>query len=248
MLSILRPSLVYTVNIDVADHDDDVDAEEWSYNGLNMYRGTLDVSFRDYELDVFWLYSDVSECIGLAEHDSSDHSIFSVLLYKDSSFGTLFQEDWTNQGAIWSRLSAEAYQDFLDCSIEELVLASNGRLISLNMMLNKNCVYECLKCNKKSFNEFTCKEVKKKPFGPFLDPLFIDDSYVIHKPPPNSKVWSFIQLADASLNSEELMQKSLRLSEHPENCAELPQEAQHQLQTVHSLQSDEQQPPLPLQI
>ena len=248
MLSVLRPSLVYTVNKDVADHDDDVDAEEWSYNGLNMYRGTIDVSFRDYELDVFWLYSDVSECIGLAEHDTSDHSIFSVLLYKESSFGTLFQEDWINEGALWSRLSAEAYQDFLNSSLEEIVLASNGRLITLDMILNKKSIYECLKCNKKSFSEFRCKEVKKKPFGPFVNPLFIDESYVIYKPPSNSKVWSFIQLDGASLNSEASLEQNLQSAEYLENSAGVTLEAQHQLQNVHVLQSDEQQPPLPLQI
>jgi hypothetical protein len=243
MFSILRPSLVYTVNRYIADHDDNTDAEEWSYNGLTLWRGSLDVSFREFELDVFWLYNDVNECIGLAEHDSSDHSIVAVLFYKESPFGTLFQEDWVKHETIWSKMNAYAYQDFLNSSVEDLILAGNGKIITPEILLNKPDIYECSLCNKKSMTPFKCSDIKKKPFGPILNPYFIDESYIIYTPPANSAVWSIVQLDDASLK-DSLSHYSIP-QEHPdESVSEIPV-VQHpqQLYPVAPL-SDEQQPHL----
>jgi hypothetical protein len=223
MFSVLRPSLVYTVNRDIADHDDNVDATPWSYNGQELWRGSLDVSFREYELDVFWLYTDTLECIGLAEHDSADHSIFKTLLYKKSEFETLFQEEWSCIGSLWSMLSSEAYQDFLQSSVDELVLASNFRLVTPKMLIKMPDYYECTKCHKRSFEAFKCTEIKKKPFGPILNPIFIDESYIIHSPPKDSAVWLILQDA-ASLKKQEQMIPS---QEYPEQSDELlPQEPQ----------------------
>jgi hypothetical protein len=216
MFSVLRPSLVYNVNRDIADHDDDTDAQQWSYNGQELWRGSLDVSFREYEVDVFWLYNDTSECIGLAEHDSNDHSIFKTLFYKDSSFETLFQEEWTKVGTLWSMLSPEAYQDFLNSSIEDIVLASNTRLITPTMLIALPDNYECTKCQKKSFNPFVCTDIKKKPFGPVLNPIFIDESYIVYKPSTNSTVWSILQ-ADASPSQG--LHQYVGSQEHPEQSA-----------------------------
>ena len=238
MFSILRTSLVYKVNTDVADHDDDVDAEEWSYNGLPVWRGTLDVSFREHDIDVYWLYSDTSECIGLAEHDSNDQTIFKVLLYKDSPFGTLFQEDWTKKQTLWSMLTSEAYQDYLDLSVKDVVLASNGRIITPDMLLAMPEVFYCTTCDKKSFEHFECTNVKKKPFGPILNPLFMDDSYVIYEPPPDSSVWSILQL-DAS----PLLEQCVPAVGYPEESAYEAPVTQRQPQTPQSQVPDEQQPP-----
>ena len=243
MFSILRPSLVYTVNRDIADHDDNIDAEEWSYGGLTLWRGSLDVSFREYELDVFWLYNDTSECIGLAEHDSSDHSILSTLFYKESPFGTLFQEDWTMNGTIWTKLNAYAYQDFLNSSIEDLVLAGNGKIVTPDILVNKPDIYECSSCNKKSFSPFECKDIKKKLFSPILNPYFIDESYIIYSPPAESAVWSIVPQDVSSL--KETQSHCSLPQESPDEIACEAQEAQHhQQQSPNSLQSDEQQPHL----
>lgn len=238
MFSILRTSLVYKVNTDVADHDDDVDAEEWSYNGLPVWRGTLDVSFREHDIDVYWLYNDTSDCIGLAEHDSNDQTIFNVLLYKDSPFGTLFQEDWTRKQTLWSMLTSEAYQDYLDSSVKDIILASNGRIITPDMLVSMPEVFYCTRCNKKSFEMFECTDVKKKPFGPILNPLFMDDSYVIYEPPPDSSVWSILQLG-ASPSLEQCVPSV----EYPEESACEAPVTQRQLQPQQSQAPDEQQPP-----
>jgi hypothetical protein len=242
MISILRPSLVYKVNREVADHDDEIDATEWSYEGINVWRGSLDVTFRDYEIDVFWLYNDSSECIGLAEHDSADHSIHKALFYKESSFGTLFQEEWKQSGTLWSMLSPQAYQDFLESSIDEIVLAGNGRIVTSSILLSNPEVYECSKCKKRSFTEFQCKDIKKKPFGPILNPIFIDDSYVVYIPPTNSSVWSMIR-ADASSQKQPLNHETSQ--EYPDGSALQSQAEPDLLQTHHLQESDGQQLPPP---
>ena len=241
MFSALRPSLIYKVNRDIADHDDDVDAVEWSYDGLNVYRGSLDVSFRQYELDVFWLYNDTSECIGLAEHDSSDHSIHKALFYKDNSFSTLFQEVWTQKGVLWSMITSQAYQDFLEKSIDDIVLDSHGRLIIPSMIPTLPSIYECSKCKKSSFSQFNCTDIKKKPYGPILNPIFMDESYIIYDPPAESAVWSILQVDASSMKKPcELVQ------EYPEQPA-LQAPVEHDLQQIpRPPLPDEQQLPPPL--
>jgi len=59
MFSLLKPSLVYKdISPDVTDQDEDYDASEWTYSGRNVYRGALDRSYSQWNLDVYWLYDD----------------------------------------------------------------------------------------------------------------------------------------------------------------------------------------------
>jgi hypothetical protein len=124
MYSILKPDYVYRdISEDIADHDDDYDAEEWNYNGRDVYRGSLDNSS---EWNVYWLYDDVKR-VGLAEHDPENPEIFHALWFRDNAFSTLFQEDWkTKNATIWSILSNEAYQDCLEDDFKTIFEASDG--------------------------------------------------------------------------------------------------------------------------
>jgi hypothetical protein len=135
-------------------------------------------------------------------------------------------------------LTSEAYQDYLDLSVKDVVLASNGRIITPDMLLAMPEVFYCTTCDKKSFEPFECTNVKKKPFGPILNPLFMDDSYVIYEPPPDSSVWSILQL-DAS----PLLEQSVPSVGYPEESACEAPVTQRQPQTQQSQAPDEQQPP-----
>ena len=80
MFSILRPSLLYTdISPDIAEHDEDHDASEWAYSERTVFRGALDGSYKNDGLDVYWLYDDDLNRVGLAEHESEDHSMIRHL-------------------------------------------------------------------------------------------------------------------------------------------------------------------------
>jgi hypothetical protein len=227
MFSSLRPSLVYTVNRDIADHDENVDATEWSYDGLTVWKGSLDVTFREHNIDVFWLYNDTSECIGLAEHESEDHSIFKTLLYRDNAFSTLFQEEWTANGTLWSKITSQAYQDLVELPIEEVALRSN--ILTPNLVISRPDVYVC-KCGKRSFKP-ECKEIKKEPFGPIVNPIFVDD-YVVYTPPANSACFKLLGVAcETQLHLQcESSQEHPEYSDSQAHHPELPQEHSREFQ------------------
>lgn len=202
MYSILKPDYVYRdISEDIADHDDDYDAEEWNYNGRDVYRGSLD---RSFEWNVYWLYDDVKR-VGLAEHDPENPEIFHALWFRDNAFSTLFQEDWTSKNStIWSVLSNEAYQDCLDDDFKTIfdkTLDTNIRLVTPDMILNMPEIHECTKCGKKSLLSLNgCSEIKR-PYIADCSVLFIDESFVMYTAPTDSRVWSKVrpqQACDAS--------------------------------------------------
>jgi hypothetical protein len=198
MFSILRPSLLYTdISPDIAEHDEDHDAAEWAYSDRTVFRGALDVSYKNERLDVYWLYDDDLNRVGLAEHESDDHSVFKTLWFRDSQFGTLLQEDWKAGESIFTLLSSEAYQDCVD---SDILLKGSHRIIIPKYITNGLPeIYECL-CGK-SFSPM-CSAVKK--VVEITDPLFIDDSFIMYQPPPDSTVWSRLGLLhDASVQEQE---------------------------------------------
>ena len=190
MFSILRPSLIYTdISPDVVEHDEDHDAEEWSYSDRTVYRGALDLTYRDHGIDVYWLYDDSLQRIGLAEHESDNHSIFRTLWFYDTPFGTLLQEpDWVKGGSLFEKLSPEAYQDLLDEDFETIVLHCNGRIVTPTYIkTGLPDIYVCETCNTRSFTPTSHCSIKKS-----IDPrslLFMDESYVLYTPPSSTTTW-----------------------------------------------------------
>ena len=116
MFSRLRKKLVYEdVSEDIVESDEDMEAEMWSYNGKEVYRGTFDPRYTINGLDVYWLYSEDLKRVGLVEHEVSNPAIFEVLWIKEDPFSTLFQEEWTTENkSVWDLLSAEAFEDCLE--------------------------------------------------------------------------------------------------------------------------------------
>ena len=194
MFSILRPSLVYKdLSPDVTEHDEDWDAGEWQYDGKIVFRGTRDPTYAEYNLDVYSLYDENSRRIGFAEHDSENHAEYRSLWFYECPYATLLQEpDWkTESKTLWSMMTSEAYQDCTELSLEQIVLKSRGRIILPSYMVTGLPeFYECSICGLQSFSPLTkCKEVKKMPIQVASLFYFMDESYILYRPPETSKCW-----------------------------------------------------------
>ena len=109
----------------------------------------------------------------------------------------MLQEDWKAGESIFTRLSAEAYQDCVD---SDILLKGSHRIITPKYIMNGLPeIYQCL-CGK-SFSPM-CSAVKK--VVEITDPFFIDDSFIMYQPPPDSTVWSRLGLLrDASVQKQE---------------------------------------------
>lgn len=227
MISILRPSLVYTdISPDICEHDEDMDAEEWSYDGRSVYRGSLDLSYKNYDIDVFWLYDDSSNRVGLAEHEPSDNTVFKTLWIQDNVYGSLLQEDWENTDkTIWSLMSEESYQDHLRLNTSQLALKSFGKIIIPEYLLKGVPeVYHCEKCNKTSLLPLTCNDAVKKRLPVTADSFFIDESFVLFKPCSDSIVFNWLcgDVHRPVIRDEQVRQQ--RESVPPLDSPELPQQ------------------------
>ena len=193
MLSRLRKDLIYTdTDPDVLEHDDDLDAEMYTYDGREVYRGRFDPRYTHLELDVHWLYDENSKRIGLVEYESGDFNTSSVLWYYENPYATLLQDPrWKSQGkTLWSMLSEEAYQDCLEDDFQNVVqrsLYSPYRLVFPSTYHKPYDVYECSKCGKRTLTlEGSCSTMKK--ITPCYSSLFLDDSFVLYDgPTPESQ-------------------------------------------------------------
>ena len=191
MYSILRPTLLYTdISTDIAENDEDHDASEWAYSDKTVYRGALDISYKNQGLDVFWLYNEELTRVGLAEHESGNHAVFETLWFRESPFGTLFQEDWKTGETVFSMMSSEAYQDCVDSDI--LLKGVNRLVLPRYLTEGFPSIYECA-CGT-SFSPM-CSAVKKTV--KITNPIFIDESFVVYYPPEDSRVFKLEQLRDA---------------------------------------------------
>jgi len=217
MYSILKPTLLYTdISTDIAENDEDHDASEWSYSDKIVFRGALDTTYKSHGLDIYWLYDDNLARIGLAEHISDNHAVFQTLWFRDTPFGTLFQEDWKKGESVFNMLSSEAYQDCIDSDI--LLKGHNRFVLPRYLTEGFPSVYEC-HCGL-SFLP-TCSAVKKTVI--ITNPLFIDESFVLYYPPEDSKVFKRVRQYDACDQEQPGSQSPLE-----------PQEGQPTLQEPHS--------------
>ena len=96
MFSELRKGLLYKdISPDIVEHDEDIDADQWVYDGRDVYRGRYDPRYTQYDLNVYWLYDDNLNRVGLAEHEADDKRIYKALWFegnpKEKHFGLCFQ-------------------------------------------------------------------------------------------------------------------------------------------------------------
>lgn len=196
MFSKLRKNIVYTdISSDIIEHDEDMDGELWNYDDIDVYRGSFDPRYTCEGLHVYWLYDDNLKRVGLAEHEIDSPEVYKVLWFRDTPFGTLFQEDgWISKNStLWSLLSNEAYQDCIEDdfkSVQDWALRSGTLLMTPKMCIQKPKVYTCTTCGKKSLSELkNCLAVETTDleFSQFSI-LFLDDSFVLYEAPKDSTV------------------------------------------------------------
>ena len=187
MLSTLRKGIVYTnISSDIVEHDLDIDADQWSYDGHDVYRGSVDPEYIAHGLSVHWLYDDNLKRVGLAEHEAKEPEVFHALWFHDNPFATFYQDSsWKSTGnTLWSKLSNEAYQDYLEgIDIREKALNSGTLLVSPDMLMKRPTLYTCESCGKKSLTEEgNCPRAlaSSLDFSTF-SLLFLDEDYVIYE-------------------------------------------------------------------
>jgi len=187
MYSTLRQGLVYTdISSDTIEHDEDIDADQWEYDGKDVYRGRPDPRYIEDDLKVYWLYDDNLNRVGLAEHELEEPQIYKALWIYDNPFATLYQDpSWKSKNStLWSLLSNEAYQDCLEDdfnTIFDRCLSSKYRLVTPEMLINPPTIYECKKCGKQSLTKFGCTNLIEKSYLDFQNFLYIDDSFVVYE-------------------------------------------------------------------
>jgi len=239
MFSKLRPTLVYTnLSPEIANHDQDIDADEWDYNGRIVYRGVVDPQYKSEGLSVYWLYDTDSRRVGLSEHETENEEKFEALWFHENEFSTLLQEDWTSlDKTIWSLLSPEAYQDCLDDDFSTVIdhtLSCSTRLVTPSIVQSMPILYECQKCNKKSISEMKNCSTVKKTYLESNSILFIDSNFVLYIPPANSSVWSRLKLQPPSYGDSSSSPVQALQTEQTQQQGQLP-EQEHPLPEHHPL-------------
>ena len=260
MQSILDPKVIYTdLSRDIVEHDVDVVSDLWNMDGRDVYRGSRD---RQYEhANVYWLYTDDLERVGLVEHSLENQADFRILWFQDNPFATLLQEEgWISEQSIWSVLSRPAVEMFLaedwtsPSSLFNACLHGPTRILTVEMVLNKPIVYRCSVCGGKSMKKTECDEFQTQMELDFPDQrkiIFIDDDLYVCEPPADSRIWELL-----GFKSQRPLHDALMPLQEPEEQPLLqsqlePMETQEQMQTPQLPPQDAQPnsilPPLPLQ-
>ena len=196
MESKLDPAIVYeNTDLGITEHDIDVVSEMWEMDGREVYRGVRDPEYT--HANVYWLYSENLERVGLVEHSKLDHAVFHVLWYHDSEFATLLQEEWTSDKDLWSVFSRTVFDRFINegwtttDAVLEQCLHGPVRIMTVDMILERPLVYTCAKCGRKSLKSDPRCDMTSAPLDlPEKEKvLFVDDDLVVHVPPPTSTIW-----------------------------------------------------------
>lgn len=215
MFSELDPTVVYEdVSSEILEHDDDVVSDLWDFNGRNVYRGSRDPHYK--HANVYWLYDENMERVGLTEHSLQDHGDFRVLWFQDTPFGTLFQEDWTVGDNVWSQLPSHVFERFLSegwttpVSFLEQFLHTDIRPVTMDMLLKKPMVYRCDTCGIQSLRKRTCGTSAPLDFPTTKNVWFVDDDLILYVPPLNSRVFTWLrphQSYDGDLPQEQVQEQ-----------------------------------------
>ena len=201
MQSILDPKVIYTdLSRDIVEHDVDVVSDLWNMDGRDVYRGSRDRQYA--HANVYWLYTEDLERVGLVEHSLTDNADFRILWFHDTPFATLLQEEgWTNDQSVWSILSRPAVEMFLaeDWTTPTLLLNAclygPTRILTVDMVLNPPVIYRCSVCGAKSTKKTECEEFQIQNELDFPDQrkiVFIDDDLYVCQPPVGSRIWELL--------------------------------------------------------
>jgi hypothetical protein len=201
MQSILDPNVIYTdLSRDIVEHDVDVVSDLWNMDGRDVYRGSRDRQYA--HANVYWLYTEDLERVGLVEHSLTDNANFRILWFYDTTFATLLQEEgWTNDQSVWSILSRSAVEMFLSEDLTtpdkllNVCLHGPTRILTVDMILHPPIVYHCSVCGSRSLKKTECEEFQIQNELDFPDQrkiVFIDDDLYVCQPPIGSRIWELL--------------------------------------------------------
>lgn len=200
MQSELVPGFVYRdVGSDITETDLDVVSDLWTIDNREVYRGSRDPRYT--HANVYWLYSDTLERVGLCEHNRTDQADFRAVWMRDTEFGTYLSEDgWVRGEDIWSSLPRHVFDRFVNegWTVPETFLEQclHGplRLFTPDMLEKLPLVYTCSKCGKKSLKPSPECTVTSAPldFPQSEKVFFVDFDMVVHRPPMASRVWELL--------------------------------------------------------
>ncbi len=200
MESKLVPGFLYTdISPDITEADIDVVSDLWTMDGREVYRGARDPRYT--HANVYWLYDEDLQRVGCSEHTLTNPGDMRLLWFHESPFGTLFQEEWTVGGELWSQLPTKPFERFINEgwtsaeSFLEQCLYGPTRLITMKMLQSWPKVYVCSHCGKRSLRRSPhCQMTERDLDVPQLEKvLFVDEDMVLHRPPPDSVVFTRLQ-------------------------------------------------------
>lgn len=259
MQSILDPKVIYTdLSRDIVEHDVDVVSDLWNMDGRDVYRGSRDRQYA--HANVYWLYTEDLERVGLVEHSLTDNADFRILWFHDTPFATLLQEEgWTNDQSVWSILSRPAVEMFLaedwttPTSLLNACLYGPTRILTVDMVLHPPVIYRCSVCGAKSTKKTECEEFQIQNELDFPDQrkiVFIDDDLYVCQPPVGSRIWELLGFKSL-LPSDDVLMALQEPEEQPLLQPQVePMEMQEQTLVPPQLppqdaQTDLVSPPLP---
>lgn len=200
MESALVPGVFYDdVSRDITEHDLDVVSDLWTIDGREVYRGSRDPRYT--HANVYWLYSEDLERVGLSEHSLSDQADFRVLWFRDTDFGTFLQEDgWEKGEDIWTLLPRHVFDRFVNegwttpLTFLEQCLSGETRIFTPEMVKACPDVWVCRSCGKRSLKPVSgCKMVTEPLDFPTTEKvLFVDVDMIVYRPPPTSRIWDLL--------------------------------------------------------
>jgi hypothetical protein len=201
MESLLVPGVYYNdTSRDITEHDLDIVSDLWTIDGREVYRGARDPRYT--HANVYWLYSEDLDRVGLSEHSLTDQADFRVLWFRETDFGTYLQEDgWERGEDIWSALPRCVFDRFVNetwttpKAFLEQCLYGPVRILTPEMLHGRPEVYVCNTCGKRSltFNR-DCQMVAEPLDFPTTEKLFfVDEDMIVYRPPPTSRVWDLLR-------------------------------------------------------
>jgi hypothetical protein len=218
MESDLVPGFFYAdTGRDITEHDLDIVSDLWTIDGREVYRGSRDPRYT--HANVYWLYSEDLDRVGLSEHSKEDQADFRVLWFRETDFGTFLQEDgWQRGEDIWSSLPRSVFDRFVNegwtvpKAFLDQCLYGPLRILTPSMLRAFPEVYVCTQCGRKSLSlQQGCAMVAQPLDVPTTEKLFfVDEDMIVYRPPPTSRVWDFIQPRKPSPSGDSQAQASVQ--------------------------------------
>ena len=224
---------------DITEHDLDIVSDLWTIDGREVYRGSRDPRYT--HANVYWLYSEDLDRVGLSEHSLKDQADFRVLWFRETDFGTYLQEDgWERAEDIWSSLPRSVFDRFVNegwttpSAFLEQCLYGPMRIVTPEMVRKMPNIFVCKTCGRRSLApQVWCHCVEEALDFPTTEKVFfVDDDMIVYRPPPTSRVWDLLRPQQKPSPSGDLQEQVLESVQRQEQTPPPPAESPPQLQEL----------------